>query len=189
MCLCACVWARCSMRTVQGAGKSTLLNALLNESKLIPTNAMRACTVQTVPPVGRPRRSLRCADVRCGAVRRRRRSSRSGTASRVTGSRTMTRCSVCCILCTALPRVIRSQRLTLVTANGTHWGPEGQQKMTTGDYSVIAPTVCTAGRREYVSEVQGRGDLHIPRRPLRRARCAHSGSAHGRRVRRSIPSV
>ena len=68
MCLCACVWARCSMRTVQGAGKSTLLNALLNESKLIPTNAMRACTVQTVPPVGRPRRSLRCADVRCGAA-------------------------------------------------------------------------------------------------------------------------
>jgi len=31
-----------------GAGKSTLLNALLHESKLIPTSGMRACTASVV---------------------------------------------------------------------------------------------------------------------------------------------
>jgi hypothetical protein len=33
---------------LQGAGKSTLLNALLHESKLIPTSGMRACTASVV---------------------------------------------------------------------------------------------------------------------------------------------
>ena len=33
---------------LQGAGKSTLLNALLDESKLIPTSGMRACTASLI---------------------------------------------------------------------------------------------------------------------------------------------